>query len=190
MLAQDYPNLRAALTWSREQGDIEALARMAAALSLFWTLNGPYHEGAEWLDDACQAEGLPVGLRGQVMFGRSFLAIAGPDPATAIVVGEEGLLLAHQLGDDRLAARMAANLGGGRWFLGMLDPVLEEGIDLARQSGDQFALALLLHHIGLACINLDPPRARPAEVVPSGGPVRKSGGRGVVAGYVGLGRLV
>jgi hypothetical protein len=69
--------------------------------------------------------------------------------------------MARELGDERLIGRLAANLGAARFFTGQLDPILEEGIALARRTGDRFGLLLLLHHLVVACMNLDPSRARP-----------------------------
>jgi hypothetical protein len=56
----DYPNLRAALTRSHEHGDTEAVARIAAALFLFWAYHGPNSEGETWLDAALAHVGSPA----------------------------------------------------------------------------------------------------------------------------------
>ena len=65
-VAADYPNLRAALAWSRLRGEHEQLARMAAALHLYWMIHGPNTDGAAWLDFVLERRSLPVaGAAGQ-----------------------------------------------------------------------------------------------------------------------------
>ncbi len=48
-LAQANDDLRAALTWSLEQGDIEAAAELSSALWQFWWTRGYLSEGRQWL---------------------------------------------------------------------------------------------------------------------------------------------
>ena len=54
-LTADQANVRAALAWSRETGQEEALARLAAALDdLFWYEAGGLREGLSWLESAAR----------------------------------------------------------------------------------------------------------------------------------------
>ena len=53
-LEEEHENLRAALGWFYEQGELGACLRLAAALYLFWYLHGHYQEGDSWL--ACVLE--------------------------------------------------------------------------------------------------------------------------------------
>lgn len=53
-LEEEHENLRAALCWFYEQGELEACLRLAAALYRFWYLHGHYQEGDSWL--ACVLE--------------------------------------------------------------------------------------------------------------------------------------
>jgi non-specific serine/threonine protein kinase len=50
LLEVEYPNLRAALIWFQETGDVEGLLELASALSPFWMLRGHLHEGRSWLE--------------------------------------------------------------------------------------------------------------------------------------------
>jgi predicted ATPase/class 3 adenylate cyclase/DNA-binding SARP family transcriptional activator len=185
-LHQDYPNLRAALDWSRDRGEAELLARGATPLVWFWAFRGPYHEAVAWLEHARSTEKLPTGLRIRILIGLGLLATGAVDPPTGLALSEEGLRLARELGDDRLIGRLAANLGAARFFTGQLDPILEEGIALARGTGDRFGLLLLLHHLVVACMNLDPSRARPP--LEEALPVATLSGNQIFAGWL-LARL-
>jgi predicted ATPase/transcriptional regulator with XRE-family HTH domain len=49
-LAQEHPNLRAALDWARETQSIECGLRLGSALHSFWRLHGHASEGRAWLE--------------------------------------------------------------------------------------------------------------------------------------------
>ena len=49
-LEENHDNLRAALKWSLENGDVELSARFSGALSPFWGLRGYLFEGRLWLE--------------------------------------------------------------------------------------------------------------------------------------------
>ena len=55
-LEQEHDNLRAALEWSLESGQAEALQRHVVALSRFWEQNDYHTEGREWLEKALAQE--------------------------------------------------------------------------------------------------------------------------------------
>src|SRR5439155_12810536 len=49
-LEREHYNLRAAISYSLERGDIKTAARIAGALRRFWYLHAHITEGREWLD--------------------------------------------------------------------------------------------------------------------------------------------
>jgi DNA-binding CsgD family transcriptional regulator/tetratricopeptide (TPR) repeat protein len=142
-LAAVYADLVAALAFSLEQGEIQPLARMAAALSVFWGTNGPVSDGERWMDAALtRADQLDAGLLGYLHLARSFAAMAAIDLAATITHAEEGLRVGVEAGDELLTGRCQVFLAWARFHLG-LDPwpALEDGLERARQSGDHGALA-------------------------------------------------
>lgn len=54
----DYPNVRAALEWSRSLPDERLLMRLAWSLWRFWVARGYLHEGRYWLERAIETGGL------------------------------------------------------------------------------------------------------------------------------------
>jgi predicted ATPase/class 3 adenylate cyclase len=161
VVAREYPNLQAALSWSSERRDTEALARIAAGLIVFWSSHGPVDEGNHWLDAALDAGAdLPAPQRAKALFGRAWLATMDWDPTTILARGEEGLALARQLGDGRLIGRCSIALGALSALTGDTTATIEEGIDEARRADDRWALAAGLLWLGAWYIQQDPPKAR------------------------------
>src|SRR5205085_8468113 len=78
----EYPHVRLALAWSRDNAEAGPLARMASALHLLWETAGPATEGEEWLDAPLAHDDLDPVLRAKTLFGRSYLAVVNFDLAT------------------------------------------------------------------------------------------------------------
>jgi predicted ATPase/class 3 adenylate cyclase/DNA-binding CsgD family transcriptional regulator len=161
-LGADYPNLRAALVWSHQQGDVEHLARQAAALSPLWYQAGPTEDGEAWLAAALEAAAtLAPELRARVLSARLSFAAANFDIATVAALGDEGLALARHLGDLSLQSRFMVLLGVAASLSGQPAPFLDEAVALARQADDPVALAEVLTARGIADLHRNPSRARP-----------------------------
>jgi predicted ATPase/class 3 adenylate cyclase/DNA-binding CsgD family transcriptional regulator len=159
-VAQDYPNMRAALAWSRDQMDAESLTRQAGALALFWYFHGPNQEGEAWLDDALNGQELPALLRVKALSGRGLLAAGNFDAGTLLAQSEEGLALARQIGDPSLQSRMMVGLGFAATLFGQPAEVLNEALALADEADDRLAMVFALMSLGVANIMKSPPSAR------------------------------
>src|SRR5262249_48321447 len=61
-LEREHDNLRAALRWTLDGGQIEAGLRLAAALERFWLTYGNVSEGRSWLSELLAQGGQPVDL--------------------------------------------------------------------------------------------------------------------------------
>ena len=161
MVAADYPNLGAALSWSRAHGDNEQLARIAAAIHLYWGIHGPNSDGAAWLEDALEADGgLPPWLRAKTLLARAQLAGFNFDVVNISLRAQEGVGTARELGDDRLTARFLALLAQVSMLMGQPDGTADEAEELAREVGDPWALAWSLTLQGAARYFIDPAAAR------------------------------
>ena len=148
-LADDVPNLRAALDWAAAT-DPDAGLRIAAALSLFWAFTGRYGEGEAGYARALEAAGdEPSPLRARVLAARAYLGVLGGAFLEAPGWAQAALDVGKACGDLRAQARAHASIGlvvtaydpaGGQ-------PVLERGVELARQAGDDACLADALIHL-------------------------------------------
>ena len=65
LLEAEHANLRAALAWLAETDESGPLLRLAAALGRFWTGQGHYQEGRDWLERALAHGGARGGRSGE-----------------------------------------------------------------------------------------------------------------------------
>jgi len=97
----DEGNITQVLTWCLADGDAETGLRICIAVSPRWLVWGTVAEGGEWLD-AFLALGGPAPaprVRGAALVARAQLAVAS-DPAAAESLGEEGLALCREAGEE------------------------------------------------------------------------------------------
>ena len=157
---EEYPNVRAALEWSRDRRDAEAVLRIAAANALLWEVRGPNLEGVEWLDFALSldADVSPV-LRARALFGRAFLGAVLYETDVIMATTEEGIPLAESASDQRLVARLKMARAIGCSYLGAETPLAEESVAISRTTGDEFALAECLCVVAMSLRQRDPDAA-------------------------------
>jgi predicted ATPase len=100
-LETEHDNLRAALSYSLERGEVEAASRLVAALWRFWFLRGHWAEWDRWADAALSQ--LPAGgspaFRANVTIGRAIRAAYEDEWGRAIVLAEECIALYRSVGD-------------------------------------------------------------------------------------------
>ena len=136
----------------------ELAARLAAALWLFWYVHGHVTEARRWLERALDAApDEPSETRAKVLDGAAYLAHEQGVEEASIAQVEASLSMAKEVGATSTAALAAAHLCALRATVpsGRSDPAPafaagEEAIDLARQAGDDFALAVALNNLGVA----------------------------------------
>jgi predicted ATPase/transcriptional regulator with XRE-family HTH domain len=155
-LETELNNVRAALAWAREQGEIELGLRIASAVWRFFSARGHLTEGREWLEGLLRLQERSGGqgvtlVRAGALVGAGRLARAQGDTARASTLAEEGLQLARQLGDQRLATAALVTLGHAAltWRdVGRADRFHQEALALAQETGDSWSIAEALHHLG------------------------------------------
>jgi predicted ATPase/transcriptional regulator with XRE-family HTH domain/Tfp pilus assembly protein PilF len=103
-LGPERANLRAALTWCREN-DLALGLRLAVGLAWFWIFRRDAVEGQSWLETfLAQTTGAP-GVRGRALLGLATLKRDQGYLAAAQPLFEEALALSRQVGDDWGIAR-------------------------------------------------------------------------------------
>jgi DNA-binding CsgD family transcriptional regulator len=106
-LEADYANLRVALAWLRERGDISGLLELSGDLVYFWQLRGHLLEGRAWLEwGLARAAKATARARADGQFGLSRLLYVQHDSARALSLCDESLRY-YQAHDDRPRAAVA-----------------------------------------------------------------------------------
>jgi predicted ATPase/class 3 adenylate cyclase/DNA-binding XRE family transcriptional regulator len=160
-LEREHDNLRAALHWAREQGEVELGLRLAVAFTWFWVRRGYLREGRAWLEGllAVAAEepeavragaGLAV-VRAKAMLNAGMFALTMGAYATAQTHLEQARELALAAGDRRTARQALTNLGrvaSDQDDLERAMALYTESLALARELGDHDQVALCLNNLG------------------------------------------
>jgi predicted ATPase/class 3 adenylate cyclase len=143
---RDHANIRAALQWAIEAGEVDRAQEAAGALWRFWQQRGHLAEGRRWLE-ALLAPSLPQGrtaARAKALTGAGGIAWWQEDMAAAQVFYEEALAIERELGDPAGIAEALYNQG---FILGARDDfdaavrLFEESLELFRRAGDETGMA-------------------------------------------------
>jgi predicted ATPase/transcriptional regulator with XRE-family HTH domain len=140
-LETELGNLRAAISWALNHGEVEALARIARTSWLFWWLRGHADEGRRWIEETLdRGTDLPDATRARLLFIASTLAHGRSDWERSRAMADESLALFRRIGDDdgialALGAAGIAALGQGRHEEGLAS--IERSIELGLAQGQR-----------------------------------------------------
>jgi predicted ATPase/DNA-binding NarL/FixJ family response regulator len=140
VLRPEEGNVRAALDWTIESGQVEMGLRLAAAAFPLWVYSGHYTEGLAWLDrllampagvtvDSARAAALTIGAQLSFMLG---------DFTSALARGEAALDMQQVRGDERgtsLALTMLGNASVARGDLARARALYADAARRTRQAG-------------------------------------------------------
>jgi non-specific serine/threonine protein kinase len=170
-LEREHNNLRAALGWARERGEVETGLRLAAALHNFWWIHGHLREGRAWVEGLLALQALPdgtgaargarsaagaavtvpEGVRARALYAGGDLALYQGDVAAAGPGLEEAAARAQAVGDLRTVASTLISLGilaSHQGDLARAVARLEDSLALHRQLGDRWGTGLALQVLG------------------------------------------
>ncbi|HUG88342.1 MAG TPA: adenylate/guanylate cyclase domain-containing protein [Actinomycetota bacterium] len=157
-LAAEHDNLRAALTWALEGGDLELGLRLGGRAWRFWQMRAHLREGREWLGRLLAHPGAldHPGPRADALEGLGGILYWMGDPQAAVVY-EECLTLRRELGDlagigEALYNRACMHvfgIGGPQESKAGL-PLLEEALEIFRELDDQIGVAKVQWVVGSA----------------------------------------
>ncbi|WP_159940923.1 MULTISPECIES: LuxR C-terminal-related transcriptional regulator [unclassified Nocardiopsis] len=144
----EYDTLRSLLRWSLDHGAAEPGLRLCVSLVAHWVSHQCYAEGAQWMDRLLESdESAKAASRARALVGRAQLARVQRAHALALALGEEGLRLCREAGDD-VFVRTALNLLA---LVEVRDRVpdqaavrVEEALRLCREAGDLWGEAIAL----------------------------------------------
>jgi predicted ATPase/class 3 adenylate cyclase len=154
-LDRDHDNLRAALRWSLDRGDVEASLRFGASLWHFWDTRGHVSEGRECLDEILTkpTTHAPVQTRraqAQALSGAARMAERQSDYERGRERYVASLALWRELGDRTGAAEALNSLGAMTVLTGDragAKVLVEESLALFREVGDKRGVAHALNNL-------------------------------------------
>jgi predicted ATPase/DNA-binding XRE family transcriptional regulator/exonuclease VII small subunit len=155
-LEQEHDNLREALRWARDAGDVCGGLRLAGALSWFWWMQGYLDEGRRWTEVFLSepfADDRPrcCFARAAAFYGAGELAFGQGDLDRASELFERALALYRRLDDNGGVAVVLAELGQVVRAQGDHDraaALSREGLDLAHSLSDPRIAAIALSTLG------------------------------------------
>ena len=153
-LDQENENLRAALLWCREDPARAGLdLRMASGLWEYWHIRGRLEEGARWLEDALARAPGPAVARAAALNGLGIIVSLRGDHLRGLELFTQSIAHYREAGDLRGLSRAWAHLGNA-WTiqndLAHAAAAFDQGLALARQSGDSWYEAFALYLSGWA----------------------------------------
>ena len=153
-LEWELDNLRAALGWLLDRGEVEQELRLAGALLGFWHARCHFKEGQRWLEAGlARTERVDVGVRITALQAAGALTMIQGDQAHTIALMEELLPLTRAHGDPLQTGRALTILGMTAVQRGAHAEAaryLEESLSIARAQDNPFDLAQALYNFGLA----------------------------------------
>jgi predicted ATPase/DNA-binding CsgD family transcriptional regulator len=96
----EHPNLRSALSWMREAGDVAQLLELAGNLCFFWELRGHIREGREWLEWGLgQDATVPPAARAAGQISLAGILFQQGEFTRALELCDDSIRLYHEIGD-------------------------------------------------------------------------------------------
>jgi non-specific serine/threonine protein kinase len=157
-LANELDNLRAALRWAQETGQVARGLRLAGAVRQFWDKHGHWSEGRRWLEEflaLTRRDGVvePT-ARARALSWVSRLAFLQHDIGGATEAAEQSIALFRQIGDPLGLAEALCVGGMAPRDFGRAAALLEESVALRRGLGDRRGLADSLFAVADLAIKL------------------------------------
>jgi len=150
----DIANIRAALDWYRDHGEIEAGLDLAGVLAWFWTAPGYIAEGRAWYDTMLPLAGPEIdpAIMARALDAAGDLAHWHTDTDRAIELHELALSRWRELGARRNVAATLRSLGSAaidQLQFERAQALLSEGHALSLENGDTWNIAAAANLLGV-----------------------------------------
>jgi predicted ATPase/class 3 adenylate cyclase len=151
MLEQE--NMRSALGWTFDRGEIAVGLRLAGALEQFWVVNDP-REGMRWFSSLLDHPGVEAAapdVRGHALRSYGSSAHIAGHPEQAEELWEQSLSLFEQLGDDHGRAVLLHRLAISAMIRGDLErarELVDESHEIHTRRGDLWGQAQTVGTLG------------------------------------------
>jgi predicted ATPase/tRNA A-37 threonylcarbamoyl transferase component Bud32 len=150
----EHDNLRAALTWALEQGEVELALGLTGCLWRFWWIRGHGSEGRKWIERTGLYENsVPSQIHARAMHSAALMAITEGDYGYGSSLLREELKLRRRLNDNPgtadalLCLGMVAHQQGEFTSAQVLS---EEALELFKQLGNNRRTATALNNLAVA----------------------------------------
>jgi predicted ATPase/DNA-binding CsgD family transcriptional regulator len=102
-LEGEHDNLRSAIAWALESGQIETGLRITIAIARFWEIRGYVQEGLMWFERLLDRadERVSLAIRATAFTYVSFMSMFVANAAAAVAYGRKAVALAEAMGDER-----------------------------------------------------------------------------------------
>jgi len=152
-LETEHDNLRIALDWAVQSGNVEAGLRLATAVWRFWFIRGYLGEGRQWLNALLGRDGVvTLATRAKALWVAGRLAGYGQgDYAAGRAMCEQSLAIWRTLGNERGIATVIGDLGVvafGQVDIPTARACHQESLEIWRRLGDRRGIAISLHNLG------------------------------------------
>jgi tetratricopeptide (TPR) repeat protein len=161
LLDAEPDNVRAALAWAGDAGEIALEVRLAVAARWYWVLKGHLSDGRRVFDGVVgRSTDASKELRALALVHGAIFPFRQGDTGVAATWLQESLELYRELGDEEGIARATAELGGiaiAELDLDRAAALYEECLPLLRSQGNASRLAVALGNLGtIAHMRADP----------------------------------
>ena len=153
-LKPDHDNMRAALSWASERGDVKLSLQLTGALRRFWQAQGHYSEGRGWLVEALAKDdgGSSASARAKALEALARLAGEQDDLDQKENAAQKGLELSTASGiAGSLVASFrdhAGDVAGIRGDYARAEKLYEESLRAYRKAGDKRGMAEAIGRLG------------------------------------------
>jgi predicted ATPase len=162
-LDYEVDNLRAALSWCRDHGEIERGLRLIHALGTVWYVCGSFSEGRSWAEQFLERTSSSTSARGRagalMVAGQTARSQGDLDVAENWLIQAQELLTEHV--DDNLqlgiCLQFRGNIARVRGDYGLATELYERRADLGHQSGDGIGEGLGAYFLGLVRLHQEQP---------------------------------
>jgi non-specific serine/threonine protein kinase len=151
----EHANVRAAIGWLLEEGEVETAVRFAWALWLFWWIRGHFTEGRRWMEYALSrcTTTVPATVRARALFVAGTMAGGQADSRVAASLLAESLSIFRELKDKRGLTRALGSsgivaVGQERYEEGI--SYFEESVGLFIEIGEEWGATHMLCYLAAA----------------------------------------
>jgi predicted ATPase len=155
-LEEEHDNLRAALTWTLEQNEVEAALRIAGAVWKLWQIHGHVEEGMQWMEMILsRSQGQTSVARAKVLWGAGWLGMVTGNLSQSRKYFEEGAVISRKRNDSRYLGLSLHGIGAvarGQGDFASSRAAFDESLPLFQTLGNTEDIAWTFEHLGATAI--------------------------------------